>query len=169
MDVGRPDSHGQRDAVRIDHRMTLRARSAAIRQIRPGRFAPLEAGAVAESNDARDQSILSASPRRSSSAWWRRFQTPTCCQPRSLRQQVMPPSQAISLGSFFQGRPVISTNKMPVSTCRSRRGNRPLLGLGLRGGRSGWITAHSSSETISVVVVHPLLGSRYTSPREVLC
>ena len=61
MDVGRPDSHGQRDAVRIDHRMTLRARSAAIRQIQPGRFAPLEAGTVAESNDARDS--LSCPPR----------------------------------------------------------------------------------------------------------
>lgn len=162
VDVGCREGHRQRDAVLVDHKMALRPLFAAIRRIRPGRCAPPGAGTVAESKEARDQSILSASPSRSSSAWCKSFQTPACCQDRSLRQQVMPLPQPISLGNISQGMPVINTNTIPVSTFRSGMGGRPPFGLGLGGGRSGWITAQSSSETISLAILtHLLLGPYY--------
>jgi hypothetical protein len=43
--------------VGIDHKMALRARFAAIRRIRPGRFAPPGAATLDASMAARDQSI----------------------------------------------------------------------------------------------------------------
>jgi len=57
IDVGRRQHHRQRDAVGIDHKMALRARFAAIRRIRPGRFAPPGAATLDASMAARDQSI----------------------------------------------------------------------------------------------------------------
>ncbi len=126
MDMGCREGDGQRDAVLVDHPMALRARFSAIRRIRPGRFAPPGAGPVAESNEARDPSIRSASPSRSRNTLWRRFQTPASCHDRSLRQQVMPLPQPISWGHSSQGMPVISTNKIPVSTCGPGWGVFPL-------------------------------------------
>jgi len=149
--------------------MALRALFAAIRWIRPGRFAPPGAGTVAESKAALDQSILSASPSRSSNTLWRRFQTPACCQYLSLRQQVMPLPHPISLGSISQGIPVISTNKIPVSTFRSGMGGRPPFGFGLGGGRRGWITPHSSSETISLAILPLTSSAPIISRRERFC
>jgi hypothetical protein len=78
--------------------MAFRARLAAIRRIRPGRFAPLFAGTLVESMLARDQSIWSASPRRWSSTRSSRRQTPAACQSRSRRQHVGPLPQPISVG-----------------------------------------------------------------------
>ncbi|MFA0742013.1 MAG: hypothetical protein DFNUSKGM_002133, partial [Candidatus Fervidibacter sacchari] len=51
----------------------------------------------------------------------------------------------------------------------SGMGGRPPFGFGLGGGRRGWITAHSSSETISLAIL-PLTSSapNYISPRKVL-
>ena len=62
---------------------------------------PPKAGTVAESTQARDQSVLSASPSRSSNTWCQRFPTPACCQARSLHQQVMLPPQLICIGSHL--------------------------------------------------------------------
>lgn len=52
------------DALAVDHNMALRARFPAIRRIRAGFAAPPGAAMLAESSEARDQSILSASPNR---------------------------------------------------------------------------------------------------------
>jgi hypothetical protein len=90
IDIGRRQEGGERDALGIDHQMALRARLAAIRWIRPGRFAPLFAGTLVESTLARDQSIWSASLRRWSNVRSSRRQTPAACQSRSRRQQVLP-------------------------------------------------------------------------------
>ena len=60
----------------VDHDMALRARFAAIRRVRAGRGAPLLAGTLALSRQARLQSIWSASPSRSSSARWSRVPDP---------------------------------------------------------------------------------------------
>jgi hypothetical protein len=53
-------------------------------------FGPPGAGTLAESKDARSQSIWSASPRRSKSLLCSRSHTPASCHSLSLRQQVMP-------------------------------------------------------------------------------
>ena len=152
MDVGRREPHRERDAVGIDHQMALRARFATIRRIRAGRFAPLLAGTLAESSAARDQSSLSASASRCSRVWWRRSHTPTCCQSRSRRQQVIPLPHPSSCGSISQVIPLLSTNKMPVNTARSLTRGRPPLGLGRSWGSSGSTTAHSSSLTSGLLM-----------------
>ncbi len=65
--IGSRLSHSKRNALAVDHKVALRARFATIRRVRAGFRAPPGAGTLAESNEARDQSIWSASPRRSSS------------------------------------------------------------------------------------------------------
>ena len=62
MAVGTAQEGGEGDALSVDHNMALRARFAFIRRIRSGFTAPFFAGTLAESSEARDQSIWSASP-----------------------------------------------------------------------------------------------------------
>jgi hypothetical protein len=73
------EERGEGDALGVDHQVALRALLAAIRRIRPGRLAPLFAGTLVESTEARLQSIRSASPSRFSSARSRRAHTPAAC------------------------------------------------------------------------------------------
>jgi len=147
MAVGAAQERGKRDPGSVDHNMALRARFSPIRWIRAGEFAPLLAGMLAESREARLQSIRSASPRRSSKVWCSRSQTPASCQSRSRRQQVTPEPHPISGGSNSQGMPDFSTKMMPVSAARSETRGRPPWGLGGSGGRSGATRAHNSSLT----------------------
>jgi hypothetical protein len=118
--VGSRDSHRQRDPLAFDHQVAFRALFAAIRRILPGSIAPFCAGTADESSDARDQSILSASPSRSSSTWCSLFHTPASCHSHKRRQHVMPEPQPISGGRYSQGRPVESTKRIPLSTSRLR-------------------------------------------------
>jgi hypothetical protein len=53
---------------------------------------------MAESTQARDQSIWSASPSRLRSERYSRAQTPACCQSRKRRQQVLALPQPSSVG-----------------------------------------------------------------------
>jgi len=145
MHVGARLRYREGNALAVDHNMALRARFAAIRRIRTGFRSPPGAGTLAESRDARVQSILSASPRRSSSTWCSFCQTPACCHACRRRQQVMPLPHPISWGNISQGMPVRSTKMMPVSTLRSGIRGRPPLGLGRSAGSSGSITCQSSS------------------------
>jgi hypothetical protein len=145
--------HRQWDAFGFDHKMALRARFAAIRRIRPGILPPFGAGTLNESTDARLQSSLSASERRSSRAWCNLCQTPVCCHSRSLRQQVEPDPQPISLGSQDQGSPVRKTNMMPRSASRFETRGRPPLGLSASGGSSGSTIAQSSSLTMGLAIM----------------
>jgi len=145
MDVGCRLGYGERDPLSVGHNMALRARFAAIRWVRPGFSAPPGAGTLAESSDARDQSIWSASPSRSSRTWCILRHTPASCQSRRRRQQVIPLPQPISWGSISHGMPLRSTNRIPVSVARFATRGRPPLGLGGSGGSSGSMIAHSSS------------------------
>lgn len=67
--IGRRLYYGEWNALPVDHDMALRARFAPIRRVRTGFGSPPGAGTLAESSEARVQSIRSASPRRSNSAW----------------------------------------------------------------------------------------------------
>src|SRR5215212_718778 len=67
MDVGSGVSHCERDSVPVDHNVALRALFALIRRIRSGLLTPRGAATLAESKEARSQSIWSASPKRSKS------------------------------------------------------------------------------------------------------
>ena len=145
MHVGCAHRDGERDTLAFDHKMALRARFAAIRWILPGFFAPPTAATLEESSEARDQSIRSASPKRSSSSWWSFRHTPLSCHSLSRRQQVMPLPQPISGGRYSQGSPVESTKRMPLSTSRFGMRGRPPLALSGSGGSNGSMTSHSSS------------------------
>src|SRR5918994_7175706 len=61
VDVGGGCHHRERDAPSLDHNMALRPRFSLIRRIRAGLLAPFLAGTLAESKEARSQSIWSAS------------------------------------------------------------------------------------------------------------
>jgi hypothetical protein len=152
MDISRREHYGEWDAAPVDDKMALRARFAAIRRIRAGLRAPLLAGTLAESSDARDQSIFSASARRWSSSQCKRSQTPIRFQSRRRRQHVIPLPQPNSLGSRSQPMPLLRTKIIPVKTLRSSRRGRPPLGLGGSGGSSGAMIAHSSSLTRSLLM-----------------
>jgi hypothetical protein len=145
VNVGGREADGERDATGIGDDVALRSRSAAIRWVRAGLLAPLFAGTEALSRQARLKSMAFARPKRSRRARWSLSQTPTSCQSRNLRQQVIPEPQPISRGSISHGMPDFRTNRMPVSAARSGTRGRPPFGFGRSGGRSGATTAHSAS------------------------
>lgn len=152
--------HAERDPRAVDHKMALRARFAFIRRIRAGPLAPLFAATVALSTLARDQSIVSASPSRSSRVRWSRCHTPAACQSRRRRQQVTPLPQPISCGSISQGMPLRNTKMIPPSALRLSIRGRPPFGFGGSGGSSGSMIAHSSSDTSCFVIAYTLSRRR---------
>ena len=107
MPVRPRDEARERGAVAVRNNVALRAGSplgtAAIRRIRAGGGAPFFAAAAALSTQARSQSIWSAWPRRSNRTRSSRSQTPSACQSRSRRQQVMPAPQPSSGGGCSRG------------------------------------------------------------------
>lgn len=84
------------------------------RQPRRERVAPFFAGRLALSTLARDQSIQSASPRRSRRMRWSRCQPPAAPQSRS-RQQILPLPQPNSRGRSSHGIPPGSTERIPTA------------------------------------------------------
>src|SRR5215210_1123859 len=94
--VGGGEHHCERDALPVDHKVALRARLSLIRRIRAGSCSPLFAGMLAESKEARSQSICSVSPRRSKRARCSFSHTPASCHSFKRRQQVTPLPQPIS-------------------------------------------------------------------------
>ena len=145
--VGAGQQLGQRESPALGRNVPFGAGFAAIGGVGTDQVAPLLAGMLALSRQARLQSMRPASPRRSSSSWCSRSQTPACCQSRRRRQQVMPEPQPISWGSISQGMPDLRTKMMPVKQARSGTRGRPPVGLGGSGGSSGATTAHNSSLT----------------------
>jgi hypothetical protein len=152
MNVGTGAHYRERDSLSVNHKMALRARFSFIRRIRAGSSAPFLAGTLAESTEARVQSILPASPSLSSKSWCNLSHTPASCQSRSRRQQVIPLPQPISGGNISQGRPVLSTKIMPVRAARLGTRGRPPFGFDGSGGSSGSTTSHSSSLTIGFAI-----------------
>ena len=95
-------------------------------------FRPPGAGTATESRDARDQSISSASPRRSSSARWRRSHTPaSSCHSSRRRQSRSCPIRSPSPGGASPRECRCARRRQ----CRSRR-RGPRRGGG-RAGRVG--------------------------------
>ena len=154
MHIGCCASYREGNSRSADHNMALRAWFALIRRIRSDCLAPFLARIVAESREARDQSISPCACNLSSNTWCNFSHTPACCQSRSLRQHVMPLPQPISWGSISHCKPVLSTNKMPVSTARLEMRGLPPLGLGGSGGKSGSITSHNSSVSSGFAIPH---------------
>ena len=142
----------KRDSLPVDHKMALRARFSLIRWIRASCIAPFLARTVAVSTEARDQSILPASPSLSNSTLCRLSHISACSQSLSLRQQVIPLPQPISGGNIPHCMPVLNTKMIPVRAARLGILGRPPFGLGGSGGKSGSITSHSSSLTICFAI-----------------
>ena len=146
VDVCRGEPHGKRDALGIGDQVALGAGSAAVGRVGAGLLAPLLAGTLALSTQARLQSMAPTRPKRSSRTQCSFPQTPAACQSRSRRQHVMPDPQPISCGSIAQGMPLFSTKMMPLSAARCGIGGRPPFGFGRSGGSSGSIRVHNSSD-----------------------
>ena len=159
--VGGADQHAERSTSGINCDVALAARLTAVGRVRPGRGSPPFAGTDALSSAARRQSICPAACKRSSRTRCSPAHTPASCQSRSLRQQLIPDPQPISAGSISQGRPDLSTNRIPVSAARSGRRGRPPFGLGGSGGRSGATAAHKSSGTSSLAMPLETRQSRF--------
>src|SRR5215207_268902 len=153
--VGPARHHRQRDAPSVRNKVALRARFSLIRWILAGFLAPLFAGMLAESKEARSQSIRSASPRRSKRTLCSLSHTPASCHSRKRRQQVTPEPQPISLGSISQGMPLFKTKMMPASAERLSTRGLPPFGLGGSSGNNGSIVFHSSSDTSSLAMSFP--------------
>jgi hypothetical protein len=150
--VGGSEHHTERDALPVDHKVALRARLSLIRRIRTGSCSPLFAGMLAESKEARSQSICSASPRRSKRTRCSFSHTPASCHSFKRRQQVTPLPQPISWGSISQGMPLFSTKMMPVRVALSSKRGLPPSGLGGSSGKSGSTISQSSSVTNSLAM-----------------
>jgi len=145
--MGGGQPRDERNPVRVGENMMLRPGLAAIGRVRSSFFPPRSARSEELSTTARPRSIC---PRRRNSlrrTVCNRFQTPARCHRTSRRQQVVPDPQPISRGSMFQGSPVRSTNRIPVSTARSGIGVRPAYCRlrRRRFGSSGSIRVHKSS------------------------
>ena len=149
------------NSLSVDHKMALRARFSFIRRIRAGACAPFLAGTLAESTEARVQSILPASPSLSSKSWCNFSHTPASCQSRRRRQQVMPLPQPISGGNISHGSPVLSTKMMPVRAARLGTRGRPPFGFDGSGGKSGSTTSQSSSLTIGFAIPDSTKSGRF--------
>ena len=145
--IGSRVPYDEWDSSSFDHKMALRARFAAIRWVRAGRFAPPGAGTMPASRLARDQSSSSAPARVSNNFWCSRSQTPAVCQSRNRRQQVIPLPQPISAGSISQGMPVCNTNRIPANAARLERRGLPPFGFSGSGGSRGSMVCQSSSLT----------------------
>ncbi len=129
-----------------------------IRRVGSRRGSRFFAETEALSSATRLQSNCPAASRCSSNARSRAAHTPACCQSRSLRQQVIPDPHPISAGRYSQGRPVRSTNRMPVKAAWSETGGLPPFGRGCVGGSNGSTTDQRSSGTRSLLMI-PNLGS----------
>jgi hypothetical protein len=160
--VGPGQADRQRNPPQIGDEVALGAAFATNGRVRSHRPAHLVAGTLAASSAAWLQSILSASPRRSSSARWIRSQTPSVCQSRMRRQHVTPLPLPSSRVSISQGRPLRSTTRMPVRRARSGTRRRQPFGFGGAGGYSGSTITHHSSGSSGLATIHLLRPPRRT-------
>lgn len=160
--IRRREDRGKWDAIRIGNEVVFRARFATIRRVGARFGPPKTARTDAESTTARDQSIWSASRRRSSSTCITLSHTPAFCQSRRRRQQVMPLPHPISCGRYSQGMPVLRTNRMPVNACRWPIGFRPgwRKRRGFGGGNSGSIISHNASSKTGLAIFVPPCTNR---------
>jgi len=136
----------KRGSYGICNDMVFRPHFPSIRWIRAGFRPPKTARTDAESTTAREKSIWSDSRSLLSKTVWILSHIPACCQSRSRRQQVIPEPHPISCGRYSQGRPVLSTNRIPVKASRLLTGGLPPLGQGFGSGKMGSMICHNSSD-----------------------
>lgn len=165
--VGRRQDRDERNALRFREEVVLGTRLAAIGWVRSSFFPPRNARSDELSTMARARSSW---PRRRSSASstsWTRRHTPACCHACSRRQQMVPEPQPISRGNRFHGRPVRSTNRMPVNTARSGWGFRPAYCRcrSGRGGSNGSTRSHRASSIENVAIGAALRYGNPTVPK----
>jgi len=160
--------HDQRQTLGFGQHMPLTACFRTIRRIGAGVRPPKTARTLALSMTARSRWIAPALPSVVSNRVWSRDHTERRVQSANRRQQVLPLPQPISVGRSCQGIPVFSTNTMPVSAGRcSTRGRPPLGDRGGRGGSSGSIWCHNSSDTSSAMRLPPCITRRRNSTNSI--
>ena len=123
------------DALAVADDMPFRPVFAAIGGIGASLRPPKRARTELLSTTALVQSILSANPNSSRSAFQTFCQTPATCQSRRRRQQVMPLPQPNSGGNSSHAVPVLATNRIPVRARRSGTRGLTALGISLDGGK----------------------------------
>ncbi len=157
--IGLRQSDGQGNAAAIRNEVVLAPQLPSIRRIRTRFFPPRRARMEEESTIARDQSSWSVAWSWASNTRWSFRQTPVRCHWWSRRQQVIPDPQPNSVGRYSHGIPVLSTNRIPVKTCRLSSGLRPGYRRRRRlgGGRSGLIWLHNRSSTRIFAMQNPFL------------
>ncbi len=151
-----------RRAVRIGGDAVLGTWSRAIGGVRSCFWPASIARTEEESMTTREKSMRSTARSFASRTSCNRSHTPALCQSRSRRQQLTPEPQPISAGSSFHRMPLLNTNRMPVSAPRFDAGMRPGYRnrRRLAAGRSGSISAHSSSSMIGLPIPSVLLSQR---------
>ena len=152
VDICWSDLNRQRNTISVGNQVPFGSWFSSICWVGAYLVPPFLAGTVALSRHARSQSISPAILRRLRRTRWSLSQTPAACQSRNLRQQVIPLPQPISMGKYSHGRPVRSTNNMPVRAALSDTLGRPPLGLGGSGGSNGSIISQSSSGKIGLAM-----------------
>jgi hypothetical protein len=164
--VRRREARDDRNPVGVGKNMMFRPGLTAIGRVRSSFFPPRSARRELLSTTARARSSW---PRRRSSVSktrWSRFQTPARCHRTSRRQHVLPEPHPISFGNIFQGMPLRSTNRIPVSTARSAIGFRPACWRlrGRRFGSNGSIRTHKASSTRAWPIPDRLAVGQATVP-----
>ena len=146
--VPRRQRDRERQPVAAADQVVLAAFARAVDRRGPGLLAPPLARTCELSTTARDQAIWPRSSSSSNSTWCKRLHTPASFHSARRRQQVIPDPQPISCGRSSHEIPVLSTNKIPVNTCRSGIRLRPgYRARRLTTGSSGSIRAHNPSLT----------------------
>jgi hypothetical protein len=148
--VGAGHDHADRNSVGVYEHMVFGPWSCAISGVWPGFWPAPTARTDDESIAAYEKSSWPDSRSLSSSSRCSLSHNPACCQSCKRRQQVAPEPNPNRVGRWFHRIPVFSTRRMPLSAARSETGNLPgyRVRRGLGGGRSGSISAHSSSSMI---------------------
>jgi ribosomal protein L34E len=165
--IGPGELNGERNSAPVADQMTLAARLSPVGRIGTRLRPPKTARTELRSTTARDQSILLDRASQSRSTKWINCQTPTSCQSRRRRQQVMPEPHPSSCGSISQGIPLRRTKRMPNRHARFAKRGLPPFGLAFAAGMKGSMSSHNPSGNSSVAIAHLLsTGMIRPSPRD---
>ena len=164
--VRRREARDNRNPVGVGKNVMFRPGLTAIGRVRSSFFPPRSARRDALSTTARARSSWPRRRNSVSNTRWRRFQTPARCHRTRRRQQVDPAPHPICGGSMFQGIPLRSTNKIPVSAARSGIGLRPAYWRlrRRRFGKSGSIRFHKASSISGLAMGDRLASGHATVP-----
>jgi hypothetical protein len=166
--VGSSNAEDQRDALAVREEVALAAEFAPVRGVGACVRTPRGLGTLAPSRLTRLKSSWPAPCSSASKSRCRRCHTPTACQSRSLRQQVMPLPKPSSWGSSSQGMPVRNTKRMPLSASSSSSRGLPPLGEACTTGSSG-LTFSNSAALISLFFLRPMPRQTHVSRLTMTC